>query len=344
MMDVSQLIKPVDKAAIADEITLKYIENGLPAPEKVVWCSSPLAMVLAYILADTRLNIKSGKPLKVMAKLEVFPVLIKNLLRRALHEESLRSNRVVADFRVKRNIAQILESHFGIDHRKATDLVESTIKGGVVNSVIPSEHNHIVSSLAQMASKIQLDNSGMCWLPYEKICWVTTRPIQLNIDEQDSFHGDGQLALEYEDNWGVAVWHGSVVPAWVTCTPAHQLLVGQIQGERNQEIRRILLQRMGWGYYLKQTRARVEQEDEYGKLYRMDAETGFPMCVVEVVNGTPEPFKGDYSVDKGFIHREDGRWYKKYFLRVPGHMKTAHQAVAWTFFQTTKTYHPLKRT
>jgi hypothetical protein len=49
-----------------------------------------------------------------------------------------------------------------------------------------------------------------------------------------------------------------------------------------------------------------------------------PILMVEVLNSTPEP---------------DGS-RKTYFLRVPPHMQTARQAVAWTFRMDQFTYAP----
>jgi hypothetical protein len=46
--------------------------------------------------------------------------------------------------------------------------------------------------------------------------------------------------------------------------------------------------------------------------------------MIEVVNRTPEP---------------DGSW-KHYHLRVPPNMRTAHEAVAWTFEKTPAEYAP----
>jgi hypothetical protein len=47
--------------------------------------------------------------------------------------------------------------------------------------------------------------------------------------------------------------------------------------------------------------------------------------MVKVKNSTPEP---------------DGL-FKDYFLRVPPTVKTAHEAVAWTFGETPETYNPV---
>jgi hypothetical protein len=69
-------------------------------------------------------------------------------------------------------------------------------------------------------------------------------------------------------------------------------------------------------------------EDEFGRLYRKPLNDDEDIVMVRVNNSTPEP---DGSI-------------KEYFLRVPPDTKTAHEAVAWTFGLTRKTYAPLQQT
>jgi hypothetical protein len=74
--------------------------------------------------------------------------------------------------------------------------------------------------------------------------------------------------------------------------------------------------------------ARVHTDDT-GTLWRCVMPTGEPLLVVvEVVNATPEP----------------GRSHKTYWLRVPPQVRTARQAVAWTFDVDEGDYHPAVQT
>ena len=71
-------------------------------------------------------------------------------------------------------------------------------------------------------------------------------------------------------------------------------------------------------------------EDETGVLWRKSwsfrGVTVGTWCAVEVVNGTPEP---------------DGS-RRHYFLRVPSSMRTAREAVAWTYGISEQEYAQLK--
>ena len=69
-------------------------------------------------------------------------------------------------------------------------------------------------------------------------------------------------------------------------------------------------------------------EDECGILYKKTLFNDEPIVMVKVLNSTPEP---DGSI-------------KSYFLRVPPTIKTAREAVAWTFDMKPEEYRPRKQT
>lgn len=105
-----------------------------------------------------------------------------------------------------------------------------------------------------------------------------------------------------------------------------------IEGETNQEVRRIMMERYGVEKYFKESGAKKIHSDETGILYRKEMTTiasgGENLVFVRVKNSTPEP---DGSI-------------KEYWLRVPPETKTAKEAVAWTFGQEADTYKPLDET
>ena len=196
--------------------------------------------------------------------------------------------------------------------------------------------------------------SACWWYPHRQFVMVCERPTAIHRELVDParprgwgshrLHCETGPAVVWPDGWGVYAWHGTRVPAWVIETPADQLTVAQVNAEPNQEVKRVLLARMGWGRYLRESGATAVQADAYGKLYTIPVDADRTLAVVEVVNGTPEPLHGDYTEDTGYERHDDGRWYKRYFLRVPSTMTTAHEAVAWTYFETPATYAPLTRT
>ena len=131
-------------------------------------------------------------------------------------------------------------------------------------------------------------------------------------------------AVAYPDGWTIYAIHGVRVPADIIEHP-EKITAARVRDEPNAEIRRVMLSRFGEARYLQEIGAKLIQQDRFGELYRTDMNGDEPLCMVKVMNSTPEP---DGSI-------------KPYWLRVPPDMKTAHQAVAWTFGLTEKAYAPL---
>ena len=102
----------------------------------------------------------------------------------------------------------------------------------------------------------------------------------------------------------------------------------EIDGEINLEVRRLMMERFGIARYLLESKADIINEDQYGTLYRKRMTGDEPLVMVRVKNSTPEP---------------DGS-FREYFLRVPPFMRTAKEAVAWTFNIEEEQYHPEQET
>ena len=109
-------------------------------------------------------------------------------------------------------------------------------------------------------------------------------------------------------------WHGVEVPAFVVTRP-DWITIKHIETESNAEIRRVMIERYGQERFIDDAGATEIHRDDFGILFRKDLAGDEPMIMVKVVNSTAEP---------------DGS-FKDYFLRVPPTVKTAKEAVAWSF-------------
>jgi hypothetical protein len=161
------------------------------------------------------------------------------------------------------------------------------------------------------------------WYPYENICFVCDRPAVLNLDTEGRLHSHTAPAMAFSDGYTLYASHGVRVSEQVIMRP-ETLSVVDIQNERNAEVRRVMIERFGHKRYMRESGAQIIHQDEFGKLYRQNVKDDEPIVMIEVINATPEP---------------DGS-FKNYWLRVPPTMKTAHEAVAWTFGMSAKQYQP----
>jgi hypothetical protein len=192
-------------------------------------------------------------------------------------------------------------------------------------------HDALLGILRGAAGPFVVTGSGIA---------ISERPIALHLDAQGRLHAEGGPAIAWADGLAVHAWHGTTVPAWVIEDP-DRITADTIDAERNIEVRRVLLERYGAARYLQAGGATLVHEGATGRLWRkpLGGEPSWHrwrasqrsgngpdevLLMVEVRNSTPEP---------------DGT-HRTYFLRVPPGMRTAREAVAWTFGLTGPEYAP----
>lgn len=162
---------------------------------------------------------------------------------------------------------------------------------------------------------LTMKDSGFIYIFGSRVVLVSSNPNRIDWNERTELHNWEQPAIEFSDGSGWNFWRGLYIhPAWLdhykTITT-----VKAIEEERNVEIRRVLIERYGASKYLRDSGAQIIDSDHFGTLYRKEQRDDEPLCMIKVRNSTPEP---------------DGT-YKDYYLRVPPHVQTAREAVAWTF-------------
>jgi hypothetical protein len=188
---------------------------------------------------------------------------------------------------------------------------------------------------ARMSGVWELAQSAGWALPHRSICWVSERPGTLVRDDRGRLHSLAGPACTYPDGWEIHAVRGVCVPAYVVERPA-EISIERIDGEDNVEVRRVMIERYRLGEEMSGAAAwirdaggeRLDHDETCGTLWRRNVPDDEPIVMVEVVNSTPEP---------------DGS-RKRYWLRVPSDMRTARDAVAWTFGLSGGEYDPLEET
>ncbi len=167
---------------------------------------------------------------------------------------------------------------------------------------------------------------GWVWM-FEKAAILTDRPSKISVDEDDRLHSLEGMAIEYRDGFGLYCVHGIRVKEKIVMAP-ETITVEEVDAEENSEVRRVMMTQMGEGKYLLESGAQCVSEDKYGKLYKKVVADDEDLCMIRVINSTPEP-DGTSNI---------------YWLRVPENITTPHEGVAWGFGKTTETYNPLHQT
>jgi hypothetical protein len=148
----------------------------------------------------------------------------------------------------------------------------------------------------------------------QRRCVLVPRPA-LQVADGRLHCSDGP-AVEWSDGLSYWFWEGLHIPRRIAAKDSERARLQVLVRTPNLERRRLLLDRIGYERFLDIADAKLEQQDDYGKLWRTTLSVdGEQLRVVEVVNSTPE---------------SDGS-RRRYFLRVPPDTRTARDAVAWTF-------------
>ena len=162
-------------------------------------------------------------------------------------------------------------------------------------------------------------------VPHEHVCWISERPSTLRTDAQGRLHCSDGPALRYPDGWCAHAWKGVQVPAWTIEHP-ERITVGRIRDTFDPVLRNSMIEIMTPERFIETGAVARVAEDETGILWRkfwsFRGVTIGSWSAVEVVNGTAE--------------RDGSR--KHYFLRVPSRMRSAREAVAWTYGMTPDQY------
>jgi hypothetical protein len=186
------------------------------------------------------------------------------------------------------------------------------------------------------------------WWPFDDVVIISDRPATLSRDDQNRLHNETGPAISYTDGYALYAVHGVVVPEDVIMD-RKSITVSRIDNESNAEVRRVMTELYGEANYIQDSKLTPVHKDITGILYRKEVPGDEPICMIRVLNSTPEAdgnltrkeavkIFGKKAVDK--VSGLDSDKFKEYWLGVPPDMKTAAEAVAWTFGLTESEYQP----
>jgi hypothetical protein len=171
--------------------------------------------------------------------------------------------------------------------------------------------------------------SACWWWPHRRFVMVCERPLEIHRELTNPgvergwgshrLHRDDGPAVVWPDGWGVWAIHGVRVPQRVVEAP-ETLTAAEILAEPNVEVRRVMIERFGYGRLLAETDAALVDADvdEVGnarELRLIAVADDEDIVLVRVVNSTREP-TGEF---------------REFLIRVAPTCRTCLEAVAWTF-------------
>jgi hypothetical protein len=186
------------------------------------------------------------------------------------------------------------------------------------------------------------------WFPYEGVVLLSDRHNILKVDEQGRLHSESGPACGYSDGWGVWAWHGTRVSRQLIESP-ETLSIKQVRDEQNAEVRRVMIERMGWDRFCSAAALKVIHTDtltayfpalpvsetvhaemRFVTKYREGQEVAELLISEEFLDFDDRPLK--------FVRVTDPSTGERYVLRVWPENVRAYEAIAKTFGMTEEQY------
>ncbi|MEP0751397.1 leucine-rich repeat domain-containing protein [Trichocoleus sp. Lan] len=166
------------------------------------------------------------------------------------------------------------------------------------------------------------ENCGLIF-PFEKVCVVCDRPTKLSLDSQNRLHAEGEPAIQFADGWHTGYYyHGVKLPEKYGKLHPHQWQAQWILEEDNAELRRVLIQGIGYARICQELQAtELDSWQEY-TLLKLDAD----------IDGFQPDDLDDDAPQKEPIHLLKMTCPSTRFIhamRVPPDITSARAAIRW---------------
>ncbi len=159
------------------------------------------------------------------------------------------------------------------------------------------------------------------------VALICAPPLMLHRDERGRIHSKDGASSQFTDGFCTYTLRGVMVARRLIEAP-DSILLNEIEHLENLEVRRVLMEQYGLERYMIDSGAAIVEENKWGTLYHKPALRGDAIAMLVVDNATAEP---------------DGT-RRRYCLFVPPDIRTAREAVAWTFGMQAADYDPIVET
>jgi len=175
-----------------------------------------------------------------------------------------------------------------------------------------------------------VSSGGFQLIAFEHFCVVILRPSNIERNENYALHAETGPAVSWDDGSELYFWNGIEVPAKLIKMPS-RVTREEIMAEQNAEKRRCYQEILG--------------SEQFGKLLGIEAIDRkldqFKNEIILFRTKERDKLVGDHIFFARVICPSTQRVY---FLCVPPKIKTADEAVAWTFGKTPGDYNPIVET
>ncbi|WP_293332582.1 leucine-rich repeat domain-containing protein [Microcoleus sp. CAWBG58] len=298
----------INRRQAATAVKYAYQALDLEAPE-IFFCSSPNAVfaqlpMLKHSLKETKLGERLEKQVKDALRPFSLTALPPELSELIIWYEQL-EQQFKANFSDYHNYSKSIVNPKCLFHAVAVAELYVSASG----IALTPEAQKALESIKQILAECD-------WIfAFEKVCYVCSRPTKLSLDIEHRLHAEGEAALEFNDGYKLYSYHGVTLPEKYGQIHPNQWEATWILEEENAELRRVLIQGIGYARICQELQAiELDTWQEY-TLLRIESDIdGFE----------PEEKEPIYLLkmtcpSTGFIHA----------LRVPPDMQSAREAIRW---------------
>ncbi|NQE34462.1 DUF6745 domain-containing protein [Microcoleus asticus] len=317
-------IKPVDRAQATAAINSAYNIIGFSEPENI-FCDSPYTALQALEplrIHDSGLGMASEIRNKIHN--ELYDIL-RSQLSRELENKiySKLYNPLYAQLmnqlhaHVKDEVYVKLARKLG--ERFQRFFIDQTYHNNTIVSELSACHGSWVDFCIGVLN-LEYDRSlysafqslvEKCgWIyPFEKMCFVCDRPRQLHFDSEYVLHAEGQPAVEFADKFSVYCYRGVRLPETIGQVPPQSWQASWLLTEDNAEVRRVLIQAIGYPRICQELQA--TELDTWQEYILLKIENNIDLEPIYLLKMT--------CPSTGHLH----------VLRVPPEVRSAKEAISW---------------
>ncbi len=141
-----------------------------------------------------------------------------------------------------------------------------------------------ISEYSSFKEYIEACQNIHLFIPYKDIVFISDNPTVLNINQSGRLHADQMPAMQYSDGYSLFYLNGIKMPKEIVLSEAYQLDAHLILKEKNVEIRRELLRKIGIERICADLNAKVKDKWRDYELLELDLGDGRYRPYLKMIN------------------------------------------------------------
>ena len=258
-LDIGLSTSRIDKEKNNYWINKMYEISDLEKPKKILYFNSPISCILGYLFLN-----KVGPQVKGQAKAQVRDEIAAQVAAQVRNEAG------------DQVWAQVWTQVWAQVRDQFRDQIRDQIEDQVGNFIYGSMdaywlcfydyflENFNLDCCKKLKPMIEISKNCGWILPYKNIALCSEKPTEIHFNTKKQLHNEIGPSISYEDGFSIYSLNGVRVTKEIVETPANKLNCNLILKEKNSEIRRELVRKIGIERICKDLKAKcIDRKDNY---------------------------------------------------------------------------------